>query len=165
MTNAETQETLELTVNGEDVTLEHQEGDTLMKLLRRAGYYSIKNGCSEGVCGSCNVLFGDNQITRSCLVPAEQFEGEQITTAKGLVDDDGNLHPVQQEFLNYGAAQCGFCIPGMILSAVQLLENNETPDEDQVRQSIRGNLCRCTGYVQQVEAIKAAAERMTEQDD
>lgn len=153
-------DTISVTVNGEDRELEYHEGDTLMAVLRRAGYYSVKNGCSEGVCGACNVLYGENQIVRSCLVPADKYEGEELTTSKGLVDEDGTLHPVQQEFLNHGAAQCGFCIPGMILSAVQLLEKNDDPSEEEVKNAIRGNLCRCTGYVQQVEAIQAAASRI-----
>jgi carbon-monoxide dehydrogenase small subunit len=153
-------ETIAATINDEPEELDYSEGDSLMDALRRAGYYSVKNGCSEGVCGSCNVLYGENQIVRSCLVPAEQYEGENLTTAEGLVDDDGTLHPVQQEFLNHGAAQCGFCIPGMILSGVQLLRKTDDPTESEIRQALRGNLCRCTGYVQQFEAIRDAADRV-----
>lgn len=147
-------------VNGNDEVIRLDEGSSLMNALRSAGYYGVKNGCSEGVCGSCNVMYGDDQIVRSCLVPAEKYDGEQITTARGLVGDDGTLHPVQDEFLNYGAAQCGFCIPGMILTAVQFLDRNPSPTDEEVRSALRGNICRCTGYVQQVEAIQAAADRM-----
>jgi carbon-monoxide dehydrogenase small subunit len=152
--------TITCAVDGEQVTMECEEGDTLMEVLRREGVYAVKNGCSEGVCGSCNVMYGENQMVRSCLVPAEQYDGEELTTAEGLVADDGTLHPIQEEFLNYGAAQCGFCIPGMILTAAQLLEKNPDPTDEEVKQALQGNICRCTGYVQQVEAIQDAAERM-----
>jgi len=154
------EETIDVTVNGRSASLEYKEGDTLMKTLRREGYYSVKNGCSEGVCGACNVIYGDNQVVRSCLVSAEQYDGEELTTAEGLVDEDGSLHPLQEEFLEFGAAQCGFCIPGMILSGVQLLEKNDDPSEEEIRGALHGNICRCTGYVQQFEAIKSAAEKM-----
>lgn len=155
---------VDVTVNGKPVTLEYEPGETLMRTLRRAGYTEIKNGCSEGVCGSCNVFYGDNQIVRSCLVPTEQYDGEDLVTAKGIVRDNGTLHPVQQEFLDFGAAQCGFCIPGIILSAVQLLEDNTDPSEAEIRQTLRGNICRCTGYMQQIEAIQSAADRMDDRD-
>lgn len=151
---------LNVVVDGEPESLPYSEGETLMQVLRRAGHYSIKNACSEGVCGACNVLFGENQIVRSCLVKAEQYEGAEITTAAGLVADDGTLHPLQQAFLDHGAAQCGFCIPGMIISGVGLLERSPDPSEKEIRQALRGNICRCTGYVQQFEAIKDAAKRM-----
>ncbi|WP_227377715.1 (2Fe-2S)-binding protein [Haladaptatus halobius] len=151
---------IDVVVNGENEKLEFDEGESLMAALRRAGYYSVKNGCSEGVCGACNVLYGENQIVRSCLVPAERYEGEELTTAEGLVSEDGELHPLQEEFLNYGAAQCGFCIPGMILSGVQLLEKNDDPTESEIRSALKGNICRCTGYIQQFEAIQAAADQM-----
>lgn len=154
------EETLDVTIDGESVSLEYEEDDTLMEALRRAGYYSVKNGCSEGVCGACNVMYGDNQIVRSCLVPAERYDDEELMTAEGLVDEDGNLHPIQEEFLDFGAAQCGFCIPGIILSGAQLLEKNPDPTEEEVRGALRGNICRCTGYVQQFEAIQSAAEKM-----
>lgn len=157
--------TIDVVLNGNRETLEYEEGESLMKVLRRHGYYSVKNGCSEGVCGSCNVMYGENQIVRSCLVPAEKYDDEELTTAAGLVDEDGALHPLQQEFLKHGAAQCGFCIPGMILSGVQLLEKNLDPSEDEIRKALRGNICRCTGYIQQFEAIQATAERMQREDD
>lgn len=153
-------ETITVDVDGEREVFEFDAGATLMEVLRANGHYSVKNGCSEGTCGSCNVLYGDNQMVRSCLVPAEQYDGEELTTAKGLVADDGSLHPLQEEFLDHGAAQCGFCIPGMILSGVQLLEKNPDPTEAEIRHAFQGNICRCTGYVQQFEAVERAAERM-----
>lgn len=157
--------TLDVVVDDERVSLEYEEGESLMKVLRREGYYSVKNGCSEGVCGSCNVMYGDNQIVRSCLVPAERYDDEELTTAEGLVDDDGTLHPLQEEFLEFGAAQCGFCIPGMILTGAQLLEKNADPTDEEIRSALRGNICRCTGYVQQFEAIRSAAETMRAEED
>lgn len=160
MGNASEPHAIDVVVDGERQTLEHQEGDSLMRVLRKHGHYSVKNGCSEGVCGSCNVMYGDNQIVRSCLVPAEKYDGETLTTAKGLVGEDGSLHPLQEEFLNHGAAQCGFCIPGMILSGVQLLNRNPDPDREDIRRSFQGNICRCTGYIQQFEAVEAAADRI-----
>lgn len=152
--------TIDVVVDGESETIRIKEDETLMSALRRAGHYSVVNGCSEGVCGACNVMYGENQIIRSCLVPAERYDGEELTTAKGLVGDDGELHPIQQAFLDFGAAQCGFCIPGMILSATQLLEKNPDPTDTEVRKAINGNICRCTGYVQQVEAIQSAAAEL-----
>lgn len=151
---------IEVDVDGEPETLYFHEGGSLMKALRQAGHRTVKNGCSEGICGACNVLTGDNKIVRSCIVPADNFEGAELTTAKGLVGDDDELHPIQEEFLNHGAAQCGFCIPGIVLSATQLLRKNPEPTDEEIRRSLNGNLCRCTGYVQQIEAIKSAAERM-----
>lgn len=165
MGNPSTVDTIDVVLNGNKETLQYEEGETLMRVLRRHGYYSVKNGCSEGVCGSCNVMYGDTQIVRSCLVPAEHYDGEELTTAPGLLDDDGTLHPLQQEFLNHGAAQCGFCIPGMILSGVQLLEKNPDPTESDIRSALKGNICRCTGYVQQFEAIEAAAQRLRSEPD
>lgn len=160
MSSNGTDDVITLTVNGERETLPYKEGEPLMRTLRRAGYTEIKNGCSEGVCGSCNVLYGDNQISRSCLVPAEQYAGEDIVTAKGVGGDDGMLHPVQEELLDSGGAQCGFCIPGIVISSVQLLERNSDPDDSEIRGALRGNICRCTGYVQQFEAISRAADRV-----
>lgn len=156
---------IDVVIDDREETLEFENGASLMQALRQNGHYSVKNGCSEGICGACNVIYGENQIVRSCLVPAERYDGEELTTSEGLVDDDGSLHPLQREFLDHGAAQCGFCIPGMILSGVQLLEKNSDPTEDEIRRALRGNICRCTGYVQQFEAVQAAAERMQGDQD
>lgn len=100
------------TVNGDPKTPKYEPGDTLMRTLRRAGHSEIKNGCSEGICGSCNILYGENQVVRSCLIPTEQYDGEDLVTAKGLVRDDGSLHPVQDEFLDHGPPSVGSASPG-----------------------------------------------------
>ncbi len=150
-------------VNGERERLTVEPGETLMESLRRGGHYSVKNGCDEGVCGACNVIIGERGLTRSCLVPAASCDGKAVMTVKGLVDD-GELHPLQEEFLECGAAQCGFCIPGVLLAAYDLLERTDNPTEDEVADALSGNICRCTGYVQQIKAIQAAAERLPRSD-
>lgn len=150
-------------VNGERERLIVEPGETLLESLRRGGHYSVKNGCDEGVCGACNVIIGDDGLTRSCLVPAAGCDGDAVMTVEGLADD-GELHPLQEEFLERGAAQCGFCIPGVLLAAYDLLERNDDPTEGEVADALSGNICRCTGYVQQIEAIQAAAERLSRSD-
>ncbi|AGB38879.1 (2Fe-2S)-binding protein [Natronococcus occultus] len=161
MPREDTVTSIQVCINGEDERLEIGRDETLMESLRNAGYYGVKNGCDEGVCGACNVILGDGRITRSCLVPAANCDGEDVMTVKGLLDDDGELHPLQQEFLDRGAAQCGFCIPGVLLAAYHLLERNDDPTEAEVADALSGNICRCTGYVQQIEAVQAAADRLS----
>lgn len=161
---AEPIESIDVRIDGDREQIAIQRDETLMASLRRAGYRSVKNGCDEGVCGACNVILGDGAVTRSCLVPAAGCDGEDVTTVEGLLDDDGSLHPLQEEFLERGAAQCGYCIPGVILSAYHLLQRNDDPTETEVADALSGNVCRCTGYVQQIEAIQAAAERLPEPD-
>lgn len=156
-----TPDAVRVSVNGEEERLTVGSGETLMESLRRAGYYGVKNGCDEGVCGACNVVLGDDGVTRSCLVPTAACDGEEVTTVEGLLDDDGGLHPLQEEFLDRGAAQCGFCIPGVLVSAYHLLQRIDDPTEAEVADALSGNICRCTGYVQQIEAIRAAAERVS----
>lgn len=151
---------LQLTVNGEREQLTVQPGETLLSTLRSAGYYSVKNGCDEGVCGACNVILDDEELTKSCLVTAESCDDKDVTTVKGLLNDDGELHPLQEEFLERGAAQCGYCIPGVLISAYHLLQQNPAPSEEEIADALSGNICRCTGYVQQIEAIQAAAKRL-----
>jgi carbon-monoxide dehydrogenase small subunit len=155
---------IRLCINGDDEQLDIDPGETLMSSLRRAGHYSVKNGCDEGVCGACNVILGDDGLTRSCLVPAASCAGEDVMTVKGLLDEDGELHPLQEEFLDRGAAQCGYCIPGVLLSGYDLLQRNEDPTEEAIADALSGNICRCTGYVQQIEAIGAAAERLPDSE-
>ncbi len=129
---------------------------TLVRMLREdLGLTGTKNGCGEGDCGSCTVLLDDEPVN-SCLILAAQVDGHKVTTIEGLADGD-KLHPLQTSFIENGAIQCGFCTPGMILSAKALLEQQPNPSELDIRTAISGNLCRCTGYQKIVESIKAAA--------
>lgn len=153
-------DSIRVCINGERERLDIEPGETLMSSLRRAGHYSVKNGCDEGVCGACNVILGEEGLTRSCLVPAASCDGDDVMTVEGLLDDDGRLHPLQEEFLDRGAAQCGYCIPGVLLSGYDLLQRDTVPTEEAIADALSGNICRCTGYVQQIEAIQAAAERL-----
>jgi len=122
-----------------------------------------KNGCNIGVCGACTVLV-DGEPKRACKLALKDIIGKNILTIEGLSPADGSLHPVQQAFVDAGAIQCGFCTPGMVLTAYALLKNCPAPTRDQARQAIKGNLCRCTGYQQIIGAIMLAAEQMTEQE-
>jgi carbon-monoxide dehydrogenase small subunit len=117
-----------------------------------------KRGCETGVCGACSVLM-DGEAVKSCLLLAVQANGHEITTIEGLSLDD-QLHPVQEAFVEHGGLQCGYCTPGFVIMAVALLNENPNPTEEQVRQGLSGNLCRCTGYVGIVKSILAAAEKM-----
>ena len=118
-------------------------------------------GCEHGVCGCCNV-FLDGELVRSCILLAVQADGRQVTTIEGL-GTVSNMHPVQQAFAEHHGLQCGYCTPGMIMAASYLLENNPNPTELEIREAIAGNLCRCTGYMQIVEAVKAAAEGINQE--
>ena len=145
-----------LNVNNENYQVEVAPYHTLRDVLRdRLGFTDVKNGCSEGHCGSCTVLLDGKAVT-SCLILAVQARGSKITTARGLAVDDW-LHPLQEKFIQHGAIQCGYCTPGMLLAAKALLDNNASPSEEEVRTAISGNICRCTGYQQIVEAILAAS--------
>lgn len=153
------------TVNGDPVELMIDPGTTLLEALRSLDLFGTKEGCGAGECGACTVLIGDGngrKTVNSCLMLAVEAEGKTVTTIEGVAEG-GALHPVQQAFIDKGGVQCGFCTPGMILSAVALLEENPEPDEAQIRAGIAGNLCRCTGYNQIVESIATAAERMREE--
>jgi carbon-monoxide dehydrogenase small subunit len=151
--------TITLTVNDETYNLIASPNRTLLEVLREdLRLTGTKESCGEGVCGSCTVLV-DDQPTRSCLTLAVAVEGKKITTIEGL-SEGGKLHPVQEAFVAYHAIQCGFCSPGMILTAYALLKENPSPTEKEIRRAISGNVCRCTGYAKAVEAIKSlAAER------
>jgi carbon-monoxide dehydrogenase small subunit len=147
---------INLTINNEDYELAVDPNQTLLGLLRsQLGLTGTKEGCGEGDCGSCTVIM-DGKPVNSCLVLAVQAKGKNILTIEGLETDQG-LHPLQQAFVEKGAIQCGFCSPGMILSAKNLLDRNPNPDESEIRMAISGNLCRCTGYQKIVEAIKDAS--------
>ena len=146
-----------LSVNNEEHHVEIAPYHTLCDVLRdKLGFTDVKNGCTEGECGSCTVLV-DGIPVASCLMPAAQIQGKKIITARGLATND-KLHPVQEKFIEYGAIQCGYCTPGMVLVAKAPLDKNPSPTEDEVRTAISGNICRCTGYQQIVEAIMAAAK-------
>lgn len=142
-------------LNGVPQYLDVEPGEPLTALLRRMGMKSVKEGCDTGDCGACTVLL-DGRAVRSCLMVAPQVQGKRVLTVEGLgtVDDP---HPLQQAFLDSGAVQCGFCIPGMVLVAYELLARNSDPTSDEVREAIAGNLCRCTGYVKIVDAVLLAA--------
>jgi len=132
---------------------------TLVQLLRDdAGLTGTKEGCGEGDCGACTVLLGGVPVN-SCLVLASEADGKEILTVEGLSREWG-LHPLQQAFVEEGAVQCGYCIPGMLLSAKALLDENPAPTEAEIRGAIAGNLCRCTGYVRIVQAIQSAVTKM-----
>lgn len=150
-------EKITLHVNGEEFSVDVEPYWTLLDVLRRElGLTGTKKGCDHGDCGACTVLI-DGKAVNSCLVLAVAAEGKEIITIEGLARD-GDLHPLQKAFIEYGAIQCGYCSPGMILSAKALLDENPHPAEEEIRKNIAGNLCRCTGYVKIVEAITAVAE-------
>lgn len=143
-------------VNGELKTMEVEPELLLVDLLREhLGLTGAKVGCREGDCGACTVLV-DGKACNSCLILAVEIDGKEITTIEGLGDYD-KLHPLQQAFIEEGAVQCGFCTPGMVLSAKALLDQNANPSEEEIRRAISGNLCRCTGYSKIVSAIARVA--------
>ncbi|MBI5571507.1 MAG: (2Fe-2S)-binding protein [Desulfomonile tiedjei] len=145
-----------LTVNGEPVEGAVEPNRTLLSFLREdLGLTGAKHGCGLGDCGACTVIL-DGKPVNSCLVLAVQADGREVLTIEGLADN-GKLHPIQEAFIETGAIQCGFCSPGMILSAKALLDESPKPTETEIRTAISGNLCRCTGYQKIVEAILAAA--------
>ncbi len=149
-----------VTVNATRHDVEIDPGETLLELLRLLGYKGVKKGCAAGDCGACAVLI-DGRAINSCLCLAAKADGRGVVTVEGL-GTDGQLHPVQQAFLEEGAIQCGYCTPGMLIAAVDLLTHNANPTEEEIKEAISGNLCRCTGYVKEIEAIKTAAARMRE---
>ena len=141
---------VKITVNGEKKVFEIEPSEKLADTLRRYGYTEVKVGCRSGDCGSCTVLLNGKPI-RSCLKFTAQAEGAYIETVKALNKD--GLHPLQKAFIEAGAVQCGFCTPGMLLTAKALLDAKEKPTKDEVKEALKGNLCRCTGYKQQIDAI------------
>lgn len=152
-------EEIKLKVNGLDYIVEIEPWRTLVEVLRDTlGLTGTKKSCNEGECGACTVLM-DGKPVASCLVLAMDAQGKEITTIEGLSNGD-KLHPIQEAFLKYGAIQCGFCTPGMVISAKALLDRNPKPTVTEVRKAISGNLCRCTGYQHIVDAIIGASKMM-----
>ena len=145
-------------VNGRTVELEFHAEETLLNVLRSSGYTEVKEGCAEGQCGACVVLL-NGVLVNSCQVLAASALNMEIVTVRGL----GTLHdphPIQKAFVETGAVQCGFCTPGMVLAAYALLQHSPDPSEQEIREALDGNLCRCTGYVKIVQAVQLAARRM-----
>ncbi len=150
---------IEIFLNGESCSFAVSEDETLLDTIRvKAGLEGCKRGCDSGECGACTVLL-DGQPVNSCSYLSVQADGRSVVTIEGLTKGT-ELHPVQQAFYDAGAVQCGYCIPGMVLSAKALLDKNPAPSSDEIRKALSGNLCRCTGYTKIEEAVKLADERL-----
>jgi carbon-monoxide dehydrogenase small subunit len=148
-------------LNGKQYELKVKLWQTLLELIREdLNLTGTKEGCGQGECGSCTVIMNGKTVN-SCLVPAVEADGQEILTIEGLSDND-RLHPIQEAFVSHSGMQCGFCTPGMIMSAKALLDSNPDPTEAEIRESISGNFCRCTGYTKIIESISAAADLMKE---
>lgn len=149
---------INLTVNGDEYVLGVKSYHTLLHVLRhQLGITSPKPGCENGECGACTVLL-EGEPVNSCLVLAVEADGCQIETVEGL-NKEGDLHPLQKAFIDHNAVQCGFCTPGMLMSAKGLLDHNPHPTEEEIREALAGNLCRCTGYVRIIDAVADVAEQ------
>lgn len=150
---------IRFTINGKDCELEIRPWQTLLEVIREdLKLTGTKEGCGEGECGSCTVMMGGKTVN-SCLVPAMEADNQEILTIEGLSNGD-KLHPIQEAFVENSGMQCGFCTPGMIMSTKALLDENPDPTQEEIRQGISGNLCRCTGYTKIFESINAAANAM-----
>lgn len=149
---------IHITVNGTETETIADTGQRLIDLLRDTlGLTGTKEGCGIGACGACTVIM-DGRAVNSCLVPAMAADGHEILTIEGMMQD-GNLHPIQEAFVKHHAIQCGFCTPGLVMSARALLDRNPSPDREEIKKAIEGNLCRCTGYEQVIEAIQDVASK------
>ncbi len=147
-------------LNGTRVDCLASPQDRLLDVIRsQLAHTGTKEGCGEGECGACTVLVDDRAIN-ACLYPALEAEGRRITTIEGLAGPRGGLSPIQQAFVETGAIQCGFCSPGMIMASHALLQANPSPSDAEIREALQGNLCRCTGYVQILAAVRLAAQRL-----
>jgi aerobic carbon-monoxide dehydrogenase small subunit len=149
---------IELTVNGEPREADVWAGESLLFTLReQLALPGSKNACEQGECGSCSVLL-DGELVCACLVLAAQADGHEVVTVEGLAEN-GRLHRVQEAFVETGAVQCGFCTPGLVVATAALLEQSRSPSEDEIREALSGNLCRCTGYAKIFDAVRLAASR------
>lgn len=154
------------TFNGEETEWDVHPGETLFETIKNEGYYGTKRGCNTGDCGTCTVTI-DGESVNSCQVFTCAVEEQEVKTIEGVVfrkrkTGEVVIHPVQKKFIDKAAVQCGFCIPGMIMSAVALLDRNPNPTEEDIHRALDGNICRCTGYVKQIEAVKEAIPLMDE---
>jgi carbon-monoxide dehydrogenase small subunit len=148
---------IDFEVNGMPQRVHADTGETLLDLLRdKLGFKSVKRGCGAGQCGACTVIM-EGRAVNACLVPAVRVQGKSISTVEGLEGPDG-LHPLQKEFVEKGAVQCGFCTSGMLMSAKALLDVETSPDRGKIKESLSGNLCRCTGYQKIIDAVEAASK-------
>ncbi len=143
---------IKLTINKEKREFNIAPNEILLDVLRQEGYHGVKRGCGQGDCGACAVLLNGIPVN-SCLIFAAHCDGMEITTIEGIAKSR-DLHPLQKSFLDHGASQCGFCTPGILISASALLKKNPKPSEAEIRDALSGNLCRCTGYMKPLEAIK-----------
>lgn len=151
---------LHFKINGRPVTMDAPATEPLLYVLReRLGLIGAKEPCGKGECGGCTVLM-NGQTVNSCLVMAAQAEGADVLTVEGLAAPDGELHPIQQAFVEAGAVQCGYCMTGMVMSAYSLLNRNPHPNLEEIKEGMEGNLCRCTGYQKVFDAVNLAASRM-----
>jgi carbon-monoxide dehydrogenase small subunit len=150
---------IQLRINGAEAQADCWEGESLLYTLReKLGYPGSKNACEQGECGSCSVLL-DGTLVCACLVLAAQADGHDVTTVEGLADGD-DLDPVQQAFVDAGAVQCGFCTPGLIVATTDLLARIPDPSDDEIREALSGNLCRCTGYEKIFDAVRQASHEV-----
>ncbi len=150
-----------LNVNNNEYTLQVKPSATLLDVIREdLGLIGTKEGCGEGECGACTVLM-DGLAVNACLILAAEANGKHIITIEGLADGE-KLHPIQQAFVDIGGMQCGFCTPGMILSAKVLLDKNQNPTDEEIKKGLEGNFCRCTGYTKIIQSVKAAAQMLKE---
>lgn len=155
---------LKFILNGKTVEVSVSPSDTLLDVLRDQLYLTgTKKGCGKGECGACTVIL-NGQAVNSCIIPAMKASGQRVETIEGVGSKD-NLHPLQETFADMGAVQCGFCTPGMIMSSKALLDQNDNPTKEQIKEAISGNLCRCTGYVKIEEAVQGAAEIIRKQNN
>lgn len=157
----EPKQLITLNINGRAYEIPLHPRDLLVDVVRKkVGLTGTKKGCGQGDCGACTVLI-DGEPVLSCLTLAIACQGKKITTIEGLADASGELHPLQQAYVEHGAVQCGYCTPGMILASKALLDRNPKPSEGEIKHAIAGNICRCTGYKKIVEAISAAGEAIS----